>query len=211
MEKDWHDIKFYTVPELATMLMAAGPAGSLENNLLRELLFCSPLLLRESLAKNRRMVIGKVMEQNNPWDVVIHDEMQLRAVHGTNKPLPDPLFIQLKELFLYEASSSVELEKWLAHITNVVRKACEKYKGRKPTGILHLYNRVPFQPTGLKQLEEKLAEMIFESPGPFKQVSITVDAKATGILSWQIYPFFHAIGSLGQLELPKLKELYDLK
>ena len=96
--KDWHDIKFYTVQELGTMLMAAGPTKSVENDLLRELLFCSPLVLRESLARGRKMLIGKVMEQNNPWDIVLHDEEQLRAVHGTSKPMPDPLFIQLKEV-----------------------------------------------------------------------------------------------------------------
>src|SRR3990167_9328404 len=90
--KDWHDIKFYTVQELGTMLMAAGPTKSVENDLLRELLFCSPLVLRESLARGRKMLIGEVMEQNNPWDIVLHDEEQLRAVHGTSKPMPDPLF-----------------------------------------------------------------------------------------------------------------------
>lgn len=190
------------------MLMAMGHEETLKNELLREILLCSPLLFRQSLANNQRMLIGKVMEQNSPWDVVIHEETQLRAVHGTNKPLPDPFFIQLKELFSYGVTQTIVLDDWLMQVKETIGKAKEKYKGRDPEGILYIYNRLPLESTPLKKLEEELALIKIDEPIPFKQVTITVDAGVTGVLSWQLYPSFHAIGSVQQKDILKLKDLY---
>lgn len=208
--RDWHDIKFYTVPEMMTMLLATGPVKSMADEILSELCLCSPLVFRESLARNQRYLIGKVMEQGSPWDVVIHEETQLRAIHGTNKPMPDPLFIQLKELFIYDTSKTIELAKWLEHVKSIVKKAADKYGGREPIGILQLYNRMPLEKTSLKNLEEELIQIKLDEPIPFKQVSLTIDAEETGILNWQLYPFFHAIGSIRQEDIPRLKEIYGL-
>lgn len=208
--KDWHDIKFYTIPEVATMLMAVGREKVMGNDLLWEILLCSPLVLRESLAKNQRMLIGKVMEQNDPWDVVIHEETQLRAIHGTAKPLPYPLFIQLKELFVHDITQPIEIADWLGHVQNTADTANQKYRGRDPIGILHLYNRIPFKETPLKELEENLASIKFKDSIPFKQISITID-DATHSLNWQIYPFFHPIGSLGPEQTSQLNSLYGFK
>jgi len=209
--KDWHDIKFYTIPEVTTMLMAVGREKTMESELLREILLCSPLVFRESLARNKQMLIGKVMKQDDPWDIVIHDEAELRAVHGTSKPLPDPLFVQLKEIFLHGTIQPIELTEWLEQVQNTAKNANEKYAGREPMGILHLYNRIPFKETSLKDLEESLTSIKFEEPIPFKQISITVDDRKLGSLNWQIYPFFHAIGSLGQDDIPKIKSLYGFQ
>jgi hypothetical protein len=209
--KEWHDIKFYTIPEVTTMLMTVGREKVAENDLLWEILLCFPLVLRESLTKNQKMLIGKVMEQNNPWDIVIHEEAQIRAIHGTSKPLPDPLFIQLKELFIYGITQPIELSEWVVHIKNTTDNAIKKYSGRDPMGILHLYNRIPFKKSLLKDLEADIASVIFKEPLPFKQVSITIDDERLGSLNWQIYPFFHPIGSFGQAEMLKIKDLYDLK
>lgn len=204
--KDWHDIKFYTIPEVATILMAVGYEKTMAKELLREIFLCSPLVFRESLALNKRMLIGKVMKQDDPWDVVIHEETQLRAVHGTNKPMPDPLFIQLKEVFLHDITEPLELTELLEHIQSTAKNAIKKYSGREPVGILHLHNRMIVKNTSVKDLEEGLTSVKFEELVPFKQVSITL-----GSLNWQLYPFFHPIGILGQEEIPKLKELYDFK
>lgn len=204
--KDWHDIKFYTIPEVATMLMAVGYKKTMENELLREIFLCSPLVFRESLARNKRMLIGKVMKQDDPWDVVIHDEAELRAVHGTSKPMPDPLFIQLKEVFLHGVIEPLELAELLEHIQNTAKNAIQKYTGREPAGILHLHNRMALKNTSVKDLEECLASLRFEEPVLFKQISITL-----GNLNWQIYPIFHPIGSLGPEEIPQLKELYGFQ
>lgn len=201
--KELYDIKFYTVPEVATMLMAVGYDETMDNELLREIFLCSPLVFRESLARNKRMLIGKVMKQDDPWDVVIHEEAPLRAVHGTGKPMPDPLFIQLKEIFLYGVNEPFGLPELLKHIQSTAKNAIEKYRGREPVGILHLHNRIPAT-TSVKDLEEGLALINFEEPVPFKQVVITL-----GSLNWQIYPTLHVIGNLGSEEIPKLKELYD--
>ena len=203
--KDWHDIKFYTIPEVATMLMAVGHEKTMADELLREIFLCSPLVFRESLARNKRMLIGKVMKQDDPWDVVIHEEATLRAVHGTGKPMPDPLFVQLKEVFLHGIIEPVELPELLKHIQSTGKKAIQKYSGREPVGILHLHNRIPVT-TSVKDLEEDLASIKFEEPVPFKQIVITL-----GNLNWQMYPSFHPIGNLGPEEIPKLKSLYDFQ
>jgi|SRR3989344_3125268 len=204
--KEWHDIKFYTIPEVATMLMEVGYDKTMDDELLREVFLCSPLVFRESLARNERMLIGKVMKQDDPWDVVIHQEAQLRAVHGTGKPMPDPLFIQLKEVFLYGATEPLELLEMLKHVQSTAKNAIQKYSGREPVGILHLHNRISVQNVSVKDIEEGFALIKFEEPIPFKQISITL-----GNLNWQIYPFFHPIGSLGQAEIPKIKSLYGFK
>lgn len=155
------------------------------------------------------MMIGKVMEQDSPWDIIIHDEEQLRVVHGTSRPLPDPLFVQLKEVYLHGVGP-IELDDWMSCVRETVRKAAGKYKGREPIGILHLYNRLPFHALGLKEFEDKLSMIKFDFKIPFKQISITVDTQV-GSLSWQIFPEVHAIGSLGNAELPKLKELFGFE
>lgn len=201
--KEWHDIKFYTVPEVATMLMAVGHEKTMANELLREIFLCSPLVFRESFARNKRMLIGKVMKQDDPWDVVIHEEATFRVVHGTAKPMPDPLFVQLKEVFSHGIIEPVGLPELLKHIQSTGKKAIQKYSGREPVGILHLHNRIPTT-TSVKDLEEGLASIKFEEPVPFKQISITL-----GSLNWQLYPFFHPIGILGSEEIPELKKLYN--
>jgi len=210
-DKNWYDIKFFTLKELATMFKSAGLEKTTSDEFLSELLFTSPLALRESLARGKKMLLGKVMEQANPWDVVIHEEEQLLAVHGTSKPMPDPLFVQLKEIYVHGQSDALVVGKWLEHVQDTVKKASDKYKGREPIGILHLYNRTLFNPVDLKTFEEQLAKVMFDFPVPFKQVTVTVDSKDSGILTWQIHPLFHAIGGLGSHEIPKLKELFGFE
>lgn len=208
-KKEWYDTKFYTIPEVATMLMTAGKETSIKNELLREIMLCSVLVFHESIAQNKSLLIGKVMEQRNPWDAIIYDEAELRAIHGSSKPLLDPILIQLKEVFVHDLVSPLSLANWVAEVQQTINAANTKYRGREPAGILHLYNRVSVAKTDLKETEETLQSLTFAEPVPFKQIVVTIEEGNFGMITWQVYPFFHAVGKIGEEEIIKLKELYN--
>jgi hypothetical protein len=209
--KEFYDTKFYTIPEVATMLMAAGKETAIKNELLREVMLCSAIAFHESIAQNKPLLIGKVMVQDSPWDVIIYDEVELRAIHGTSKPMVDPFLVQLKEVFVYDLKNTLDLVVWIKEVQQTIDKANDKYRGREPAGILHLYNRIPVTKTNLRETEETLQSITSMEPVPFKQIVITVEAGELGMITWQVYPFFHAVGKIGEDEIIKLKELYGFQ
>jgi len=181
-----------------------------------ELHHCFPLLLRESLSRNRRMAMGKVMQQKHPFDIVIVEQDDLRRAWNKTTSylhLHEGLWIQIKRIQDHPKSTHT-LSRWGEKLQTIINNA--GITVLKPAdGILYLQNNIIFSEVTWNEVMVALKTLSYPQPYPYKQVAISISEfqngkKIPAIHTWQIYPNYCDIGSVTDKDKVRLKDLYYL-
>ncbi len=215
--KEKTDIKFYNAIEFAQLVIKTGPKGVMKDKNLRELFYCHPLMMREVLSRKVPMAIGKIDQQDHPFDVVFINEDEL-ADFDLNQPinLKDPIFVQLKELVDYGRKIAMTVDEWIAYVQSKIDEVKASVK-IEPYGVLHFHNKIMFSKINGPALEAKLKTIKLPSDFPYKQVSLSIEVMDTsgtakGIHTWQLHPNFWPIGSIEhKRDFYELRKLYGLE
>ncbi len=197
------------------MALENGLEKTTENQGYKELVQVSPILFRESLARGKKMMFGKISEENNPFDVIIaeEDEVYKSEGRGSVRNLEEKaLLIQVKEIFEKEPVTTT-LTDWIAAVNKRIEKA--RIVVMKPEGVLLLHNSYIADGFTWKEFVDSLRQIRFSNDYPYRQVVISVGDQddspmKSRLHAWQLYPTFESVGSVTHEEVSKLKEIYDL-
>lgn len=215
--KELTDIQFYGYIEFANKVLSLGEKAILKDKDLRELFYTHSLLGRESLNRNKRMVLGKIKKQDDPFDVVFAEEEDIAKAHQDKTfKLTDPIKIQLKEIFSFPEKDRISFNDWLVIVQkSYINKVSDQIIMEK-SGNLHLHNKILFDLINIDDLEQGLKKIKFPSNFPYKQVTISIEYKSNkllqkGVQTWQIFPSFGLVGSIFSEDINALKRLYNIQ
>ena len=211
------DIRFYNAVEFAETVRRLGPDKVLKDRRLRELFYCHPFMMNEVLRGGKPMWLGKIEQDDHPFDVVLVDEDDLRNAHESGtKHLANPLWIQLKEIRGNTGSRRIPLPEWVEIVQNRYINRISKRVRMEPTGVLHLHNKIPLEKIELGRLEEFLKKFSLPEKFPYRQITLSIeigkeDVSAWGIATWQIYPEFAVVGSISAAARKEIRRIYGLR
>jgi len=199
-------IKFYSAEEWVSLVKRFGLQAILKHRDYRELFYCYPLLLLEAVASGHRVAMGKLLNSDDPFDVVFLPEKLLNNYHAGRYRLKgsDGIWIQFKEIKSFAEKNKVDLSKWADFVQReYIDKVGKSVKLDPPGGILHLHNRLPFNPIRQSRFESFLMGLKIPQDFPYKYVSLTIEVTNTDgdkwrALTYQLRPHFKFIFDLNQ-------------
>lgn len=207
-------IKFYSPESWVGLVKRFGLKAILKHRDYRELFYCYPLLLLEIVGSGNRVLMGKLLGSDDPFDIVFLPEEIHNAYRTGRRKLKgsDSVWIQFKEIKNFVEKNKVDLDKWVDFVQReYLDKIGKSVKLNPPGGILHLHNSFPFNPVRQSRFENSLEKLKIPQNFPYKYTSLTIevtnaDGKDWRILTYQLHPVFKFIFNLNQKNYLDIKK-----
>ncbi|MEK7657665.1 MAG: hypothetical protein AAB366_00485 [Patescibacteria group bacterium] len=199
-------IKFYSAEEWVSLVKKFGLRAILKHRDYRELFYCYPLLILEIVASGHRILMGKLLNSDDPFDVVFLPETLHNIYRAGQYRLKgsDGIWIQFKEIKSFTEKNKIDIDKWADFVRReYIDKIKKGVKLNPPGGILHLHNRLLFNPIKKSKLENALMGLKIPFEFPYKYVSLTIETTNAGggdwrALTYQLHPGFKFIFDMNQ-------------
>ncbi|MFZ2190393.1 MAG: hypothetical protein WAV48_06450 [Candidatus Magasanikiibacteriota bacterium] len=210
---EYPKIKFVNLLELEQAFKDSDLLG-LTKKEFDEVWCCRSLLVHLILFYKKRFLLGKIMDENNPFDIIIVDEDILKNANEKNRyDITGALPIQLKTIRKQNIEAKIPVQEWIKMIEKITEKI-DKTTKIAPHGVLHLHNIQPFEETGV-ELITYLKNIKIPTKYPFTQVLLSIliddenDPSKDQTVTWQLYPTFTSIGLITDEDKEKLRDIYN--
>ncbi len=169
----------------------------------------SHLALAQSLKKKQPMLVGIIRPDNTDFDIVIAPQSSVeQGLDKHGRPLVNPIFVQLKDIYLHNQQKELSASEWinLIHEKYLNHDLTLQYNSAEKRGTLHLVNKVHVQFPMIDP--ESLLKTIVVPRTSFEQVTIAVGI-GTAAHVWQLYPSVKYFGAVSSRVIEELKEIYN--
>ncbi|OHB14526.1 MAG: hypothetical protein A2431_03275 [Candidatus Zambryskibacteria bacterium RIFOXYC1_FULL_39_10] len=207
----FYNIKILTFHQLVEHVRKKSDKELSNEKDIQEMLDTLPLLLSMIIATKEKWCIGKIVDENNPFDICMAPAKYIERKENGRCNIFAGSYIQTKRMMDYPLKGLTK-DEWVEKLQNLVNEHTKRYD-LGHNGAFHFYCLPPFSEQMLFNDFELLFKKI-KVPKNNKleaiSVSIPVFDKKTNtetVCTWFIYPLIFFIGPLSDL-LPKAHMLY---
>ncbi|MEK7175762.1 MAG: hypothetical protein AAB695_00035, partial [Patescibacteria group bacterium] len=152
----FYNIKIITLHQLIGYVKGKSDKELSQEKDIQEMLDTFPLLLAMIVATKEKWCIGKIMDENNPFDICMAPDKYIERKESGKCNIFAGSYIQTKRMMDYPLRGLTKKE-WMEKLQNLVNEHCKRYDFGH-NGALHFYCLPPFS----EQVTVKDFESIFK-------------------------------------------------
>lgn len=188
-------IQFYNWNDFARIYQELGQQEIIRSEELSEIFWCAPLWINQIQNTRKDWVAGKIIEQNNAFDIILAEAEEARS--GT---LQNPIIIQVKQLFTYPNDKVFTLKEWTLAAQQEINK--QKTKTNTPQGIFYLASRLIIDTFNRVDFYERLSLLKIPFGFQYAKVIVCLNLKVSSgyehksFVIYEIYPSISIINNI---------------